>query len=129
MAIDKVSSSNLALSKQGNLYNKTNVGLYTGITAGTLGASYGIYSGLKFLKSNGAVDFSQSIKALAKDIISAIRIKSGKAGLAVMAVLTLGAGLGIGKLVDNFINNKRANKIDIKNALDKKNNATISQNE
>jgi len=132
MSIQAVSFGKQAVTKNGNVYDKTNLG---GKVGAAVGAGYATYAGIKTAKLLKSIDANalgdmyravqgslpQEAKAtlpkfkdFAQNAIKSIR-KATPIGIAIYAGIAILAGFGIGKLTDFVVNKVRAKKADAQN--------------
>lgn len=133
MSIQAVSFGKQAVTKNGNAYEKTNLG---GKIGATVGAGYATYSGIKAVKTlknlkasnlgqlyratlanlpEEAKTFFPKFKEYATNMIKGIKIASVPI-IAITSALTILLGFGLGKIGDAIVNKVRANKADAQNA-------------
>ena len=132
MSIQAVSFGKQAVTKNGNAYEKTNLGSKIGALAGAGFATYSGVKSVKALKNLKASHLGQLYKATLANLPEEVKtffpkfkeyatdmIKSIKITLvpiiAVTSVLTILLGFGLGKIGDAIVNKVRANKADAQN--------------
>ncbi len=126
MTVQAISFGSKAVTKKGNIYDKSKIGGYTGMAAGALYAGYNAAKIVKVMKNTPKMVYTLkdvykqlpdkltkviSFKDYVKSSIKNAKKLSVVAGVFSAAVLIL-SGFGLGKAVDAIINKKRAVNAD-----------------